>query len=334
MPDGPFHYETRFLGDVATAKDAFSVIDDHLAAGGSVGDPEVERAIYGAFFDARAPDPSSLPKDEVRFIFGPGAVTGRDVQSVASRAALLSTQSYLVTPYTLRREVFPDPYDEYGRPEAYTLNVSPEFVELALKLRPYLLDGCIQLLAKTSTYVSGSGRAYTNAEHSHLLDVLLDEELTGPMAEVGAAAVEIPLQGLAGAGDRVLEARAEHQEEFLAFQHALAGLVSCDPEDGERALSESVLAVDEEVRRINESMEALQRSTRSETLKLALTPVPILLPILLPPPIGAAVELAMGVLGGGGGVLQYVRHLSQRRKTLKELKRDPFYVPWLLQKPA
>ncbi len=276
------HYDDYFLSGRQSLEEIYRSIDEHLAAGGSLGDHEVRRAVYYGFFDVNVPDASALPEDEVQLVFGPSAVTEHDAESIASRAALYSTCSHFVTPYTFSREVFPDPYDEYGRPESYTLDISGRFVELAMQLKPYILGGCLRLAPMTSTYVGSRVlRPYANAENSQLLAVLLDDELPDALkTHIGAAAVEIPLRAVSGArADDVLKIRAEYHEQFLDFQRALAAMISSSPEEGERVLSESIALVGEEVRRLDEQMEALRRKNWFETMKLALTPLPMLLPL-------------------------------------------------------
>jgi hypothetical protein len=334
LPSGPLHRDSYFFKAPPSTEDVFRSIDEHLAGGGSLDDHEVKCAIYQAFFNVSIPDASQLPADEVDFVFGPRAVAGRhDPEVVAARAALYSTRSYFATPYRLKREVFPEPYEELG-PETYSLDVDPEFIRLAMRLKPYILADVIEIAPSASTFVSAGGRSFANSRHPQLLDVLLEDEVRGALPKDGVSAVEIPLRALAGPPERVLEVRSEYGEQFAAFQQALAGMISTGPERGEEALAESMQLVGEEVGRLDEQMEKLRRQAWFDAGKLALTPLPLLLPILLPPPLGAVIEVATGLMGGGYGAIDFVQQLKKRRKRLRLLRRDPFYVPWLLRGPS
>ena len=338
------HWDDYFYGSSTALEDVFGEIDEHLAGGGSLRDHEVERAVYNGFFSASVPEPSTIEGEGIQLVFGPSAVTEHDPLSIASRAALYSSRTYIVTPYALRREVFPDPYDSYGTPENYTLEVSPHFVDLAVELKPYLLDGCLSIAPMRSTYVSAEAESYSWAEHSRLLSILLDEDLPGALTSHGASALEVPLPVLSASGRRsrrgsagaprsskVLEVRAEYQEEFLDFQRALARMLGTSPERGEQALGDAIDAVREEVHRIDDRMVAIRRKTWFDTMKLAVTVLPIVLGLVLPPPLSVAVEVATGVVGGGTSGVEYYKDFRQRRAALQDLRRDAFYVPWLLR---
>ena len=150
MPHGDSYFtgDDYFTGEAwnATLEDMYRDInDDRSHSGGKFGH-KTRRAVYSQFFQSVVPMGDSVPKDELHFMFGPKAIRRRDVKLLAARAAFWSTRSYLVTPYVLRREIYPDPYE--SPEEMYWLEVSDKFVALVIALKPYILHGCINVVPK------------------------------------------------------------------------------------------------------------------------------------------------------------------------------------------
>ena len=96
-----------FLGEAwtATLEDMYRDISDEYRHTGNFGHKS-RRAVYGQFFKTTVPVSDSVSKDELHFMFGPAAVTGRNVGPLAARAAFCSTRSYFVTPYVLERNIY------------------------------------------------------------------------------------------------------------------------------------------------------------------------------------------------------------------------------------
>jgi hypothetical protein len=255
-------------------------------------------------------------------------VRRRNPNLLAARAAFWSTRSYFVTPYALRREVFSEPG---GSDELYSLEVSDKFIALVIALKPYILDGCINIIPKTSNLVNNASTvARLNAVNSNILSAFLHEEVSSVRRLEEASALRFLFQSVTGPrGQDIIKIRSEHQEELQAVQHALAGMLALDPLCGETVLLESMQVIEDGARRLNDRLQRIRRNDWFEAMKLALTPLPIVMPILLPEPFGIIVAGAAATMGSLG-VIDLVQYGTERRSIKEEIENDPFFVPWLL----
>ena len=310
----------------ATLEDMYRDIDDDCNHSRKFGH-KTRRAVYNQFFEATVPEGKSFPKDELHLMFGPKALRRRNANFLAARAAFWSTRSYFVTPYALRREVFSEPG---GSDELYSLEISDKFIALVIGLKPYILDGCINIIPETSNLVDNSSTvARLNAVNPYILSAFLHEEVSGVRRLEDASALRFLFQSVTGPrGQDIIKIRSEHQEELQAVQHALAGMLALDPLCGETVLLESMQVIEDGVHRLNDRLQRIRRNDWFEAMKLALTPLPIVVPLLLPQLSGIAG--AATAIMGTSGVIDLVQYGTERRSIKEEIKNDPFFVPWLL----
>lgn len=320
--DGYFMWEAWH----ASLEDMYRDIDDDHSHSRKFGH-KARRAVYNQFFEAAVPEDNSIPKNELHLMFGPKAFRGRNANFLAARAAFWSTRSYFVTPYELRREVFSEPG---GRDEEYSLYMSDKFVALVVALKPYILDGCINVIPKASNLVNNeSTLARLNAVNSNILSAFLHEEVSGVRRLEDASALRFLFQSVTGPrGQDIIKIRSEHQKELQAVQHALAGMLALDPLCGETVLLESMQVIEDGVHRLNDRLQRMRRNDWFKAMKLALTPLPFVVP-LLSPQLSGIVRAATAMMGTTG-VIDLVQYGMERRSIKEEIKNDPFFVPWLL----
>ena len=144
------------------------------------------------------------------------------------------------------------------------------------------------------------------------------------------SALRFSLQSVTGPhGQDIIRIRSEHQEELQGVQRALAGMFALDPLSDETALLESMQVIEDGVRRLNDRLQRIRQNDWFEAMKLAVTPLPIVVPLLLPQQFGIIVGGAAAMMGTSG-VIELVQYGRERRSIKREIENDPFFVPWLL----
>jgi hypothetical protein len=322
--DGDFESGRAFQ---YTLEDIYSIIDDERDY------RRVLKAVYGVFYNATVPARDSLLKDELHFMFGPATVARHDIGTLAAKAAFCATHSYIVTPYTLVRSVLAESDFDWMR-DSYVINVSDEFIKLLIELKPYILDGCISIIPKSSTFRDAKSVShviqYVNADNTDILNVLLREEASRIQRIETTPALKLSLQTVTGPrGQDVIKVKSEHQEELEALHRALSEMLSVTPQQGETAVLESMRIIEDRAHNLNDRLHGMRRKDWFEAMKLSLTPLPVVMPLLLPQPFGTMVAAAATMLGGSG-VIQCFQYGLDRRNLKREIESDPFFVPWLL----
>lgn len=339
-PYGPrdMHYDGYFLGEAhgATIEDMYRDIDDDPESSADFGH-NTRRAVYNQFFKRSVPSQGNLPPDELHLAFGTTAVTGRDIHKLAARAAFCSTRSYLITPYSLKRTRYPDPSDSMSE-DLYTLEISSDFIRLVIELKPYILDGCIDVLPKSAYYANAPSARYpgseedeaSNVDNSEILNVLLHEDVSVVRELQNVPALKFSFQTIAGAqGVDLLKVRSEHQEGFQAIQRELVSMIAAGPRFDESVLAQAIQAIEYRTQSLGEQLRRLQRQNWFETMRLRVAPLPMIMPLLFPQALRAVVASAARTLGESE-VVEHVEYTAGQRDIRGEVENDPFFVPWRL----
>ena len=289
----------------------------------------MDRLIYDSYCIQHQglPSAADIRSGELHLVFGQNAVTSEHRKQIVRKAVLYGQHSYFAMPYKVRRtEISPDSYDgsvDYGHS---IVSVDRGVKELLIELKPYVLKHYITLLPDT---IRVPGR--DDWEGTRLLRVRLESDyLNEQLAEINGVRLFLPC--LKGVPDEALLTirEQEMQEEFADFQRSLCSLLAANVAVGDRALYELMRTVDEHVRRIDDRMKELKRTSWFASLGLTLLPFPLLLAFTTIPADYSAVLKGVVAMLGTRTALSYMEHMQEQRRSKRAVERDPFFVPWFL----
>ncbi|HEV7584268.1 MAG TPA: hypothetical protein VGO14_00655 [Solirubrobacteraceae bacterium] len=265
------------------------------------------------------------------FVF-PSTITelGSGVENAAKKAALYGTYSRFHTPFEATMFNLGGEEDSTGMPPV-SFSFDEGFAEFLGPLLPYVVDGCIDVLPTWKVGGVDWGTLPYKLNCKGVLEIGLSKKYLVDQLTESAGAVRILLPHLSGTSpERILEVRNTEKTALGDFHNALYGLASANVEDGDQALYEWMLHVDENVRALNDRMTKLAKKRRFQGRTAAVSQFPFVLGLAAPPSVQALVHSVTGLLGATSA-LSYVSSLRDMKEAREGVAQSPFYVPWLLQ---
>ena len=219
------------------------------------------------------PGPWEPPPGHTGLVFGPDDVTsmGPNAAIFAKKAALYGSRSFFLTPFVAQRINIGGEPDSTGRPpEAESWDSA--FYDFLEPLLPFVEDGCVCVLPEWKlTGANWEGLTAYTKYHSVLAVGLTKHYLLEQLTE-DAGAMRVMLPHLSGVpSERIIEVRHQHEGALEDFHRALSHMTT-DSLDDENDLFEWMKETDENVRRLNATMESVAKKRRLEGFAAAVTP--------------------------------------------------------------
>jgi hypothetical protein len=272
-----------------------------------------------------------IPPDELHLCFNFEPENLDDFLMVCRKGVLYGTHSYFVLPWEVRCWSTSPEIDEYTfafEPADRHYDMDPRFIELWMGSRVY--HEYVTLLPESTNTPFRSGWEIASMLNVKFRHTFLKRQLLE--RDVGAnEGVEFFLPHLRGVSDEeLLKIRSEeYHDSFHAFQGSLTKLLGSTIEDDERSLYGLMQEVDENVKRLSDTMSALKRRRWFDAMEMALIPLPRILFFVPSIEVRAALQVIFSTIGGATA-LDYARSIRDRLEVKASIRSDAFFIPWHL----